>query len=337
VIRTLASILFLAALIGFAAYSEVRERTLASRQAQLEAERKERSETEAELRNDQFAPTTLDVNLITEAGWGHTEKVKLLIESGADVNARDTNGDTPLIAAASMGFEETIRLLLNKGADVNAQNHAGSTALMEAAVMNSPNSVVLLMAGGASTETKNLAHFSAADLARREKHFEIVQLLETGVIPKAARSLSLVAIDAHLQRAAAEGDVSKTKELLAGGANVNATNKAGWTAVMQAAAKGKADVVELLIANGADVNRVETRNGRTALILAAMEGHAEVVETLLKNGANPNTKDNTGETAISVVMQSGNDYIGRLLKRAGAKTPLYNQVLSQPQDHDLRF
>jgi ankyrin repeat protein len=58
---------------------------------------------------------------------------RLLLEKGADVNAKTHDGHTALQLAAAKGHETVARLLLEKGADVNAETHDGDTALRLAA------------------------------------------------------------------------------------------------------------------------------------------------------------------------------------------------------------
>ncbi|MYH79961.1 hypothetical protein F4141_04530 [Candidatus Poribacteria bacterium] len=60
---------------------------------------------------------------------GHTEVVALLLERGADVNAKSRDGGTALHAAAFLGRAETVKLLLEKGADTTLRNNMGSIAI----------------------------------------------------------------------------------------------------------------------------------------------------------------------------------------------------------------
>ena len=67
--------------------------------------------------------------LAAAALMGHTEIVTLLLEHGADVNARSRDDGTALHAAAFLGHTETVKLLLEKGADTTLRNNMGGTAI----------------------------------------------------------------------------------------------------------------------------------------------------------------------------------------------------------------
>ncbi|MGO9568404.1 MAG: ankyrin repeat domain-containing protein [Desulfomonilaceae bacterium] len=68
------------------------------------------------------------------------------------------------------------------------------------------------------------------------------------------------------------------------GADVNAKDNHGWTALMEAAKTGHLDVVKLLLDEGADVN-AKDNYGWTALKIAEEDGHKEIVELLKAHGA----------------------------------------------------
>ena len=88
------------------------------------------------------------------SGRMHPEVVKLLIDNGADVNARDGDGDTALMWAVIKDYSqeavEIVEFLITHGVDVNNKNEYGETVLMKA-LSNEYNSKVvkLLIEAGA--------------------------------------------------------------------------------------------------------------------------------------------------------------------------------------------
>lgn len=75
--------------------------------------------------NMEFGSTLLS----TTALMGHTAAVTMLLERGADINAKSRDGGTALHAAAFFGHAETAKLLLEKGADTTIKDNQGMTPL----------------------------------------------------------------------------------------------------------------------------------------------------------------------------------------------------------------
>jgi ankyrin repeat protein len=88
---------------------------------------------------------------------GDTTQVQQLLDKGADVNTKDSNGETALMEAAGNGHPEVVKQLLAKGADVNAKSSYGYTALLYAADKGHTECVGLLLDGGANINVQSSA------------------------------------------------------------------------------------------------------------------------------------------------------------------------------------
>lgn len=89
------------------------------------------------------------------AEYGSADVAALLLEHGADVDARNKLGVTPLQCAASRGDKNIASLLIKRGAIVNAQNLGGRTALHLAAAYGHKDVVALLLAHGADVRIRS--------------------------------------------------------------------------------------------------------------------------------------------------------------------------------------
>jgi ankyrin repeat protein len=86
------------------------------------------------------------------------------------------------------------------------------------------------------------------------------------------------------EQAARQGDASALRAQLAGGANVNALDRFGQSALMLAALGGHLEAVEVLIGAGADLD-ITAKFGLSATMLAVVNGHLSVARTLAAAGA----------------------------------------------------
>jgi ankyrin repeat protein len=94
------------------------------------------------------------------------ESTKLLLDRGAEVNARDGAGHTPLYEAAGHGDKAIVELLLERGADVNAKDIGGDTALHRAAQYGNVSVAQVLIAHGIDINARTLYGKTARQYAR---------------------------------------------------------------------------------------------------------------------------------------------------------------------------
>ena len=85
---------------------------------------------------------------------------------------------TELLAQLGGGHEEVVGVLLEAGAEVNARSRRGMTALMQAAGRGHKGTVVLLLEADADVTLKDAYGWTALTRAKRSCHYGIVDLLE---------------------------------------------------------------------------------------------------------------------------------------------------------------
>lgn len=131
----------------------------------------------------QPAPAGLAQELITAAGEGNAELIRLTLVKGADVNGTDGAGNTALIRAAGRGQVDAVKALLKAKPKLDHVNAAGRTALLEAIVSGdgSPpfgHVVLLLSAAGANVNIADPNRTTPLDHARRKGYDSMVGVLE---------------------------------------------------------------------------------------------------------------------------------------------------------------
>jgi ankyrin repeat protein/rubrerythrin len=223
----------------------------------------------------------LDEEFLHHAEMGNTKLIPPLLQKGANINARsEKHRRTPLMLAAFGGHVDTVRLLLEKGADVNAKEAVVGTALTDASNAGRLEVVRLLLEKGADVNAKNKDGGTALTAASCTGHLEVVRLLlEKGADVNAKEEF----VGTALMMGSFHGHLEVVRLLLEKGADVNAKNKDGGTALTDASSEGRLQVVRLLLKKGADVNARTI--GGTALELASKKGHAQIVDLLKAKGS----------------------------------------------------
>ncbi len=153
-----------------------------------------------------------------------------------------------------------------------------------------------------------------ADAAERAEWARVSALLAAGADPNAAQPDGTTALiwAAHHDRSEA------ARELLAKGAAAGAANRFGVLPLSTACLNGNEALVTLLLEAGADANAA-LPGGETPLMTAARNGRPGPLRALLARGAKTDAADPRGQTALMWAAAEGHEEALRLLLKAGAE------------------
>ena len=289
--------------------------------------------------------------LILAAIFGEDDCVETLIEWGAAPDKTTNDGNTALHWAAGKGQVECVRLLMAAGADPTKPNAHGDSALDSARLGKTQGKaevvaevVALLEQGGAlardrgveavdtgpqrtrlTTSLPRRPRLSAVSASSSESDKaggkNLIDSVDTGDVPGVRgalkRGANPNAKDEHgnnpvLVTAAQRGDHEVLGMLLMAGANPEATDKKGLTALMTAASSGKAECVGKLLDAGAQVDAVNKR-GNTALHFAAAYGQLECARLLVRARADRAKENGSGKTALDLAQEKDHAEFTELL------------------------
>jgi ankyrin repeat protein len=208
--------------------------------------------------------------------------VATLHKLGADIQAVDVNDHTPFTLAINAGHTHIATYLVRNGADMTKRGRMGFSLLHFAAQSGQVESAKLLLQHGADINSVNNDGTNAMFIAAGNGHVPVMQLLrDSGLdLNRTTGDNSTL-----LMVAADYGHVTKAEYLISEGSTVNATDAFGSTALHYAAKQtDRADMIKFLIDNGADVDACE-KKGMSALMCAITLQHEQNAAALISGGA----------------------------------------------------
>jgi len=247
----------------------------------------------------------LDIIKILLAYEGNEQAVTVLLENGADINARDKNQRNALHHAALLGRNRAALILVKHKIPVDAKDEKGHTPLYLACLGDEVEMVKFLINKGASVTPSGPSPIVAA---AREGSEESAKIL---LNHKAPVNGPAQGDDPPLHAAAARGHHHMVKLLLERGADIHRKNSAGKTALYYAVDNNHDFVAEQLIDKGADVNqRIPEGN---LLHLAAQKGHHSVARTLVEKGIKLKFKNTKSQTPLDVAIEYAHQNVADLI------------------------
>ena len=289
-----------------------------------------------------------DTPLHVAARTGNFTIVSLMLETGADIQARDKNGDTPLDIAISKKDEDILRLLLQQGGDintplqaailrededkvrwlllqgevdVNAKDEESGFSALQVAVLRANMAIILLLLEKGADVDGNVLNIAILE----EKETVIRLLLDNGADPNTMTPDG----NTVLMGAVSRGKRAIIQLLLHAGADINARSASGVTVLQAAVSSSTEVIIRILLHAGADVH-VRDANGTTVLQLAVSRGKNTVIQLLLDAGVDVNAADSSHSTALHIAVMGRNEKSVQLLLDKGADVKAKSDLFGTP-------
>lgn len=248
--------------------------------------------------------------LLAALGEGHVNVAELLLEHGANVDAREKTGKTILLKALSRpqrNLASIVKFLLENGADVNARDNTLRSSLHLLAEYGGDLEVAqMLVLQEADDDKTPLYTLSECDEEEILDHARL--LLEYGADVNCRDKDN----QTPLHRAIGQNRLKLAGILLEHGADANAENNSGKTPLHTLsecriydeddALDDALDHVILLLSYGADVN-CRDKDNQTPLHLAIGQYQFILAQLLLEHGAEPNAENNNSKTPLHMLSE----------------------------------
>ncbi|WP_198295174.1 ankyrin repeat domain-containing protein [Brachyspira murdochii] len=274
------------------------------------------AQSKDEILIDNITHYTNTTPLMIASSYGHYDIAKSLIDNGALVNLRASDGFNALMEAVRTDNIEIAKLLIENNSDINIKNKDGKNMIILACENGNEEMFNLLVANNADINEKSSWGASALIYASEKGNINIMKyLIDNGIDVNGKADDN--GDTPLLWAVTGENPYEASKLLIENGANVNATNDGG-VAPATILAASTPEVVKLLKDNGADLD-TKFLYYYPPIAIAAGEGNLEIVKALVENGADVNYYPNDiNYTAIFHAIDQHNYEVAEYLLKNGA-------------------
>lgn len=249
--------------------------------------------------------------------YGNLEIASLLLDAGANVNAKDNLGKTAIMLIIPRNLvNQTYNLLIRYKADLNEKDTYGDTVLHTATMLQAGASVIkTLTAGGADINARNKEGVTPLAIAIQSKDIQTIKYLtESGanIHTQDTHGNSPLSLAFELDNDIFEAILNKT--------NCNSQDSEGNTplhiALLKKAPIGK---LKYIIGLTQDVN-IRNRDGNSPLFIAAVQNRKDIGEILLEKGAEIFSTNMENNSPLRLALRDGGSLQDWLITSKTIKT-----------------
>ena len=254
--------------------------------------------------------------LVFAVEFGYDQIVQLLLDQGADINAKSGYFGNALGTAIARGDDKLVQILFDRGADINTQSDYRS-ALWATSFAENEKVMQILLDKEVDIEVRRDNYGTII-----RNYGTIMKAASSGGYDKVVQMLFDKGVDIDikdygyaLRMASGEGDQKVVQMLLDKRVDIDAQDYD--IALLKASERDREKVVLMLLDRGADVNAQGGELGN-ALQVASYIGYKKMVQVLLNRGADINAQGGYFGNALQAASSGGHDKIVQILLDEGA-------------------
>jgi len=246
-----------------------------------------------------YASNAFDFTLHNACSQDNIINVKQLLDKGADVNARDAQGNRPLHFACSRSNLNVINLLIEKGAEINSCNLNGASPLYEActSIFDRLPVVKRLLELSPDLSFVDIEKNTLIHISIIRRRFDVAEIL-VDQFTEVDKLNHFKESSLHL--ASDYAPASLIKKLVDKGADVNAKDSDDRTPLHRAVKSNTSEAVELLLSKGSDANALNNKKELPIFLAIQRSPALPFITALVSHGADLNLKDTQGKTALEI-------------------------------------